>query len=77
MQSFLQSIGRKVEEHAAKFDSWESLMTADSAKLRELGITDAKQRKYILRWVDNYKHGVDPFIIPITPKPPRGPKWRY
>lgn len=53
--AFLTVIGRDCAQYASKIGSWETLMTADTRRLRELGVADAPKRKYILSWVGYYK----------------------
>ncbi|KAI9474954.1 hypothetical protein LPJ78_003967 [Coemansia sp. RSA 989] len=67
-QVFLQTIGRGCEKFASKFESWEELFTADSLKMKsELGI-GPKQRKWILRWTNHFRLGIDPYFIPTSKK---------
>ncbi|KAJ2847388.1 hypothetical protein IWW36_003876 [Coemansia brasiliensis] len=62
------TIGRGCEKFAAKFDSWEDLFKADSLKMKtELGI-GPKQRKWILRWTNHFRLGIDPYFIPTSKK---------
>ncbi|KAI9202369.1 IGR protein motif-domain-containing protein [Polychytrium aggregatum] len=62
--SFLNAIGRKCGDVAAKFTSWEHLFKATSSEMKELGI-DCQRRKYILGWRESFKRGTDPKDIPI------------
>ncbi|KAI9489179.1 IGR protein motif-domain-containing protein [Zychaea mexicana] len=66
---FLKAIGRGCDEFAGKFESWESLFTADSRTMRnDFGIP-TKQRKYILSWRELYKQGKEPYAISLpSPK---------
>ena len=75
--AFLRLIGRNCDEYAAKIGAWDQLMQASSESLEELGVDDAKRRKYILRWVYYYRQGVEPWHIAKPVKAPRGPNWRY
>ncbi|KAJ3114638.1 hypothetical protein HDU96_001837 [Phlyctochytrium bullatum] len=62
--SFLTAIGRKCEDYAAKFTSWDHLFTATTDEMGTLGIP-TKARKYIAGWREWYKRGRDPYNIPI------------
>ncbi|KAI7883801.1 hypothetical protein K492DRAFT_235187 [Lichtheimia hyalospora FSU 10163] len=54
---FLAAIGRGCDEHASKFETWESLFTTDSRTMRnDFGIP-TRQRKYILSWREMYRQG--------------------
>jgi hypothetical protein len=51
---FLKAIGRGCSEFSDKFPTWDSLFTADSTKLKELGIP-TRPRKWILIWINKYR----------------------
>lgn len=55
--TFLTLIGRNLKQHASKFPTWESLFTLSSAQLRALGIENARDRRYLLRWRQRYAQG--------------------
>jgi len=76
VERFLQQIGRKCDEFVPKFPTWQDLMAADAARLKELGV-DPKRRKYILRWTHFYRQGIEPWTETLPVKEHRGPKWRY
>lgn len=56
VKTFLQKIGRNCQQYEKHFESWESLMKPDSAKLKEAGV-DTRDRRYILTWVERFKQG--------------------
>ncbi|KAI9347058.1 IGR protein motif-domain-containing protein [Pilaira anomala] len=63
--SFMKAIGRKCEDVAGKFESWEQLFTTKSRAMKaDMGI-NTKQRKYILSWVERYRNGIEPQAISI------------
>jgi hypothetical protein len=59
VEKFMRRIGRGCEDHISSFDSWDALFTSDSRKLKGFGIKPP-QRKWILKWVERYRQGVDP-----------------
>ncbi|TPX34127.1 hypothetical protein SeMB42_g07363 [Synchytrium endobioticum] len=64
--SILVAIGRNAQSVSGKFTGWNHFFTATSSSMKdELGITDAKLRKYILGWREWYKQGYDPVTIEI------------
>lgn len=58
VETFLRLIGRDMSKHASKLTSWEKLFTLNSSELRELGIEPARQRRYLLRKREKFRHGV-------------------
>ncbi|EED21733.1 conserved hypothetical protein [Talaromyces stipitatus ATCC 10500] len=56
--TFLSLIGREMSKHASKFTSWDSLFSLSSAELQDLGIEPARQRRYLLRQREKFKHGI-------------------
>ncbi|KAI9487870.1 MAG: hypothetical protein EXX96DRAFT_615617 [Benjaminiella poitrasii] len=63
--SFMKAIGRDCEQLADKFESWDKLFTTNSRIMKtDMGI-EAKQRKYILSWLERYRKGVNPYPISI------------
>ncbi|CAK7197683.1 telomere length regulation protein [Sporothrix eucalyptigena] len=55
--TFLSVIGRNMKQHTAKFPSWEALFTLTSTQLRELGIEPARDRRYLLSWIQRFRDG--------------------
>ncbi|KAJ3280835.1 hypothetical protein HK104_000381 [Borealophlyctis nickersoniae] len=63
--SFMAAIGRDAPSVAEKFKDWDHLFTATSKSMKtDLGIK-LKLVKYILRWREWYRRGLDPYEIPI------------
>ncbi|ORX91826.1 hypothetical protein K493DRAFT_317014 [Basidiobolus meristosporus CBS 931.73] len=63
-QSFLNKIRRGCEEAADKFKDWEHLFTVTRNEMKhDMGLTP-QQRKWILKWTELYRQGVDPYLIP-------------
>ncbi|EFW14489.1 hypothetical protein D8B26_008334 [Coccidioides posadasii str. Silveira] len=56
-KTFLTLIGRNMSQYSDKLSSWEQLFTISSQELRELGVEPARQRRYLLRWVDKFRRG--------------------
>ncbi|EEP82940.1 conserved hypothetical protein [Uncinocarpus reesii 1704] len=56
-QTFLTLIGRNMSQYSSKITSWEQLFTVSSEELREMGMEPARQRRYLLRWVDKFRRG--------------------
>ncbi|OJJ43007.1 hypothetical protein ASPZODRAFT_48941, partial [Penicilliopsis zonata CBS 506.65] len=56
--TFLSLIGRDLSKHASKIPSWEKLFTLSSSELRELGIESSRQRRYLIRRREKFKHGI-------------------
>lgn len=57
VQTFLTLIGRGLSAQASKFQSWNSLFTLTSEELKEMGIEPARDRRYLLRWIENFRNG--------------------
>ncbi|KAF4120182.1 IGR protein motif [Geosmithia morbida] len=55
--TFLTLIGRGLSRHASKFPTWESLFSLTGPELQQLGIEPARNRKYLLRWMQKYRKG--------------------
>lgn len=55
--TFLSLIGRGLSQHASKIESWDTLFRITSMQLRDLGVEPARNRKYLLRWRDKFRHG--------------------
>lgn len=58
VQTFLTLIGRNLHRHSSKFPSWESLFSLTAPQLQELGIEPARNRRYLLRWMQRYRKGL-------------------
>lgn len=56
--TFLTLIGREMSKHASKITSWEQLFKSSSSELQELGIEPARQRRYLLRKREKFRHGI-------------------
>lgn len=56
-QTFLTLIGRNMSKYNDKITSWKQLFTISSTELRDLGMEPARQRRYLLRWVDKFRRG--------------------
>lgn len=46
-----------MKQHTAKFPTWEALFTLSSTQLRSLGIEPARDRRYLLRWIQRFREG--------------------
>ncbi|KAG0342881.1 hypothetical protein BG000_000046 [Podila horticola] len=62
--AFLNKIGRNSASVADKFKSWEHLFTASTAEMKGDMALSVKQRRWILSWIEKYRQGVDPYVIP-------------
>ncbi|CEJ57542.1 hypothetical protein PMG11_06232 [Penicillium brasilianum] len=58
VQTFLTLIGREMSKHASKISSWEQLFSSNSDQLRQLGIENARQRRYLMRKREKFRNGV-------------------
>ncbi|WEW60110.1 telomere length regulation protein [Emydomyces testavorans] len=56
-QTFLTLIGRNMSQYSSKLSSWEQLFTISSRELRDMGVEPARQRRYLLRWIDKFRRG--------------------
>jgi hypothetical protein len=76
-EKFMNTIGRGCEEHMDKIGSWEALFTmkGEDMKAKEVPV---RQRRWILRWVELYRQGIDPWFIPLKSKTKKNLKleWR-
>ncbi|CAG8459340.1 5097_t:CDS:2 [Paraglomus brasilianum] len=59
-KDFLERIGRGCVGLADKFQDWEHLFTATSLEMKSKMGLAAKERKWILRWREHYRKGIDP-----------------
>jgi len=59
---FLYKIGKNCYEYKDKFESWDKVFTLNSKQMKKLGIP-TKQRRWILRWTEKYRQGVEPYSI--------------
>lgn len=57
VKTFLFIIGRNMKQHTSKFPSWEALFTLSSKQLRTLGVEPARDRRYLLRWLQKFRLG--------------------
>ena len=57
-KTFLSLIGRNLSRHAAKIPSWKDLFTYSSQQLREAGVEPARERRYLLWWIDRFRKGI-------------------
>ncbi|KAI5461113.1 IGR protein motif-domain-containing protein [Mariannaea sp. PMI_226] len=57
VHTFLTLIGRNLSRYSSKFPSWEALFSLTSPQLKELGIEPARDRRYLLSWMDRYRKG--------------------
>jgi len=64
LDKFLKSIGRECEQHVGKFKSWQHLFATKGKQMKGLGIGLA-DRKYILRWLEKYRQGLEPKFEPF------------
>ncbi|KAK9712219.1 hypothetical protein K7432_007286 [Basidiobolus ranarum] len=63
-KSFLNKIRRGCDEVADKFKDWDHLFTATRNEMKhEMGLTP-QQRKWVLKWTELYRQGVNPYHIP-------------
>ncbi|KAI3633397.1 hypothetical protein MIR68_008344 [Amoeboaphelidium protococcarum] len=76
VKDFLEKIGRNMVQYADKFQSWDDVIAAKSEQLKDAGL-NTTDRKYLLHWIDNVKHGIEPYTQDKPSRSPRGPKWRY
>lgn len=58
VETFLTLIGRGLKKHTSKFPSWEALFTLTSDQLREIGLIEARTRKYLVRWRQRFQQGL-------------------
>lgn len=58
VETFLKLIGRDMSKHASKLPSWEKMFTLTSSELRDLGIEPTRQRRYLLRKREKFRHGI-------------------
>ncbi|BFZ53238.1 telomere length regulation protein [Savitreella phatthalungensis] len=66
--AFLRFIGRGMDEAAGKkLTEWTQLFQTSREDLKEIGLTP-RQRKYLLRWREKYKHGEEPHELPVMKK---------
>ncbi|OGE54031.1 hypothetical protein PENARI_c006G06991 [Penicillium arizonense] len=56
--TFLTLIGREMSKQASKIPSWEDLFTYNSNQLREAGVEPARQRRYLIRKREKFRHGL-------------------
>jgi len=57
VETFLKLIGRNLIQYTPKITSWKHLFTLDSKGLKELGIGNARARRYLLGWTEKYRTG--------------------
>ncbi len=57
VKTFLTVIGRDMKRFADKFPSWESLFSLTSPQLKELGFERTRDRRYLQRWLHNFRQG--------------------
>jgi hypothetical protein len=57
VHTFLTLIGRGLNKYSTKFPSWDALFSLTSPQLKELGIEPARDRRYLLSWMDRYRKG--------------------
>lgn len=57
VETFLTLIGRGLSKHASKFPSWQSLFSLTGPELQQLGIEPARNRRYLLHWMQKYRKG--------------------
>jgi len=55
--TLLTLLGRGLAKHSSKIPSWHSLFTMTSRTLRESGIEPARNRRYLMRWLEKYRRG--------------------
>lgn len=58
VQTFLSLIGREMSKHASKIPSWDQLFTLSSEQLRDVGIENARQRRYLIRKREKFRNGL-------------------
>jgi len=64
VERFLKTIGRDCPKYIENFTSWQNLFSTKGRKMKELGI-DLLTRKYLLRWLEKYRQGVEPKYEPL------------
>lgn len=57
VETFLTLIGRDLKKHASKFPSWQTLFSATSLGLKEVGVEPPRNRRYLLQWIKKYREG--------------------
>ncbi|KAL9106737.1 MAG: hypothetical protein Q9227_008307 [Pyrenula ochraceoflavens] len=57
VNTFLTLIGRSLIKHASKIPSWNALFTLTSKQLEAAGLTEARTRRYLLRWREKFRKG--------------------
>lgn len=58
VQTFLSLIGLQMSKHASKIPSWDQLFTLNSDQLRDIGIENARQRRYLIRKREKFRNGL-------------------
>ena len=67
VETFLKEIGRGCINFASKFTSWNDLFESTGKVLKERDIPIV-YRKYILKWTEQFRQGMEPIEFPLGPK---------
>lgn len=65
VETFLKRLARGCESHVDKFKTWDDLFTMRGPQMRAAGIP-TKQRRWILRWTEHFRQGLDPVFISLA-----------
>lgn len=65
VETFLKRLARGCEAHVDKFKTWDDLFTMRGPQMRAAGIP-TKQRRWILRWTEHFRQGLDPVFITLA-----------
>eukprot|EP01126_Amoeba_proteus_P033098 TRINITY_DN323_c0_g1_i2.p1 TRINITY_DN323_c0_g1~~TRINITY_DN323_c0_g1_i2.p1 ORF type:complete len:209 (+),score=27.84 TRINITY_DN323_c0_g1_i2:84-710(+) len=78
LKLFLKKIGRDSDKHTSLFTSWEHFFSCRTEQLKKLGIP-IRERKYLLRWMEYYRQGWEPRLIPLRSKAKKNAnlEWRH
>lgn len=57
VRTFLSLIGRKLSQHADKISSWDDLFLLKRQQLKDLGVEPARNRRYLLQWLEKFREG--------------------
>lgn len=57
-KTFLTLLGRNLSRYASKLENWDDLFRMSSSELlHDVGMTAAKDRRYLLRWREKFRQG--------------------
>jgi len=53
--TLLMIIGRGMDKHSAKIETWEALFTLNTNEFIELGVNPPRDRKYLIKWLHRFR----------------------